>query len=188
MQTFTGRRFYPADPKSEDVDIIDIAQALGHMTRYNGHCRFYSVAEHSVAVSRLVPEKDALWGLMHDASEAYIADVISPVKRILGRQNDYFKLEDGIMKVVTDYLGLPSEMPESVKYADAQICVLEKRVLHPRSQAWDLPYPEPTNVRIRSLPPEKAVPFFLMRYAYLTGANFGPLFDEWWKLYKEGQE
>jgi hypothetical protein len=71
MQTFTGRRFWPLDPRGEDVLIEDIAHALSLLTRYGGHCtRFYSVAEHSVLLARAATPENALWLLLHDASEA----------------------------------------------------------------------------------------------------------------------
>ena len=61
MQTYTGRQFWPIDPRANEVHIEDIAHALSMMCRYNGHCRtFYSVAEHSVLVSQHVPPEHAL--------------------------------------------------------------------------------------------------------------------------------
>ena len=82
IQTFSGGCFWPLDPRSSEVDIHDIAQSLAMTPRYRGHTvRFYSVAEHSVLVSRAVPPEYALWGLLHDAAEAYTADIPSPLKR-----------------------------------------------------------------------------------------------------------
>ena len=82
IQTFTGRAFYVLDPRPEDVDIEDIAHALSMQCRFAGHCReFYSVAQHSVTASWLVPPEDALWGLLHDAAEAYVVDLPRPIKR-----------------------------------------------------------------------------------------------------------
>src|SRR5262245_47792896 len=81
MQTVGGTQFWPLDPRPHEFDINHIAHALGNMCRFNGHCRrFYSVAEHCVLVSRACSAANALWGLLHDMSEAYIADVIRPVK------------------------------------------------------------------------------------------------------------
>ncbi|MDO4254358.1 MAG: hypothetical protein Q4C81_04310 [Kocuria sp.] len=81
MQTYTGRRFYPLDSRPEDVDVVDVAHALSMQCRYNGHVRlFMSVAEHCVLVSRLVPSEHALWGLLHDATEAYVGDMVRPLK------------------------------------------------------------------------------------------------------------
>ena len=95
MWTASGGKFWPLDPRPEDVLIEDIARGLAHSCRYAGQCkRYYSVAEHSVLVSIAVerralndypddPERAREWalaGLLHDASEAYISDVIRPLK------------------------------------------------------------------------------------------------------------
>src|ERR1039457_118422 len=81
--TFSGLRFWPLDPNPEKILIDDIAHALAHQCRFGGHAsRFYSVAEHSVHVSRLCPPEDALWGLLHDASEAYLVDLPRPLKQL----------------------------------------------------------------------------------------------------------
>src|ERR1700724_2684254 len=80
QQTFTGRRFYPLSPRVEDVCIEDIAHALSNICRYGGHCReFYSVAQHCNMVSDWMPEFK-LEGLLHDSPEAYIGDMVRPVK------------------------------------------------------------------------------------------------------------
>ena len=74
MQTFTGGRFYPSDPRYEDIHIEDIAHGLSMTCRFGGQCdHFYSVAEHSWHVAMLCPQRDRLAGLMHDASEASIS-------------------------------------------------------------------------------------------------------------------
>lgn len=94
MGTYTGGKFWPLAPRPQDVNIEDIAHALSMICRYGGHCvRFYSVAEHSVLVSEAVErlareahysERDvahtALCALIHDAPEAYLGDMIRPLK------------------------------------------------------------------------------------------------------------
>ncbi len=81
MQTFTGRKFYPLDPRPEDIVIADVAHGLAMTCRYGGHTqRYYSVAEHCVLVSQLVPPEYALEGLLHDSAEAYIGDMVRPLK------------------------------------------------------------------------------------------------------------
>lgn len=68
IQTFTGRQFWPLDPQPDHIDIADIAHALAHDCRFGGHCRrFYSVAEHSVLLSRAVAPEFRLAALMHDS-------------------------------------------------------------------------------------------------------------------------
>ena len=72
LQTYTGKKFYPFDPREEEVDILDIAHALSQLCRFGGHTKeFYSVAEHCVLVSMCCPSEVKLLGLLHDAAEAY---------------------------------------------------------------------------------------------------------------------
>ena len=81
MVTYTGKEFYPLDPNPADIDIKDIAHALSNCCRFAGHIKsFYSVAQHSVIVSELCEPENALAGLLHDASEAYLSDIARPVK------------------------------------------------------------------------------------------------------------
>src|SRR5438128_12538670 len=80
MQTYTGRAFYPLDPRLDDICIEDIAHALSMLCRYGGQCQeFYSVAEHSVLMSYAVNPQHALWALLHDATESYMGDLIRPL-------------------------------------------------------------------------------------------------------------
>lgn len=76
MQTFSGALYWPMDPRPEDVNILDIAHSLSMQCRYTGHVsKFYSVAEHSVHVSNIVPKELAMCGLLHDATEAYLTAI-----------------------------------------------------------------------------------------------------------------
>src|ERR1051326_5760594 len=79
--THTGKQFWPLDARVDEIDIEDIAHGLSHICRFGGHCRhFYSVAQHSVLVSRAVPLQLRMAGLLHDATEAYIGDMVRPLK------------------------------------------------------------------------------------------------------------
>ncbi|MDM9619108.1 hypothetical protein [Rhizobium sp. S96] len=166
MQTVTGRQFWPLDPRADDIDIEDIAHALSMMCRFGGHCdRFYSVAEHSVLVSENVPPDDALWALLHDASEAYIADIVRPAKRFIAGYKD---LEEGIMSAVRIRFGLPKEEPASVKRADNAILADEAaQIMGTKPKDWILPEP-PLGVRIVGLSPWQAKAAFLARFQALT--------------------
>jgi len=83
IQTHNGHRFHLSEDAlaTNRIDIDDIATSLAKQCRFNGHVPgFYSVAEHSVLVSKLVPASLALHGLMHDVAEAYFGDIVGPVK------------------------------------------------------------------------------------------------------------
>lgn len=100
IQTFTGRAFPVGDPLISDFCLPDIGSHLSRLNRYTGaiHPEQYSVAEHSVRVAyylralvareqntRDVHILTAAFraGLMHDAHEAYLNDLNSPLKRYL---------------------------------------------------------------------------------------------------------
>jgi hypothetical protein len=185
-QTYTGKRFYIADPRPQDVDLLDIAVALGNLCRYTGNIgRHYSVAEHSVLVSHLVPREDALCGLLHDAAEYVLADPNRPVKRTLGRDNEYFRLEQRIWKgALAPKFNLPDEFPDSVKHADTQICIREKAVLMPRSDVWQLPYEDPVHLPISCWSARRATDEFLYRFQRLGGCTRSQLSEELERLHE----
>jgi hypothetical protein len=143
MQTRGGGRFYPEDPRPEDFDATSIAHALALVNRYNGHTPVpYSVAQHSVLVSLLVENlggnaEERLWGLLHDASEAYICDMPSPVKRLLP---DYQRIERRVMRAILSRFSLGPDMPASVKEADEIALATEAHVLFGPElvRAWGL--------------------------------------------------
>jgi hypothetical protein len=91
IQTYTGKAYNFADPHPMDVDILDIAHALSQACRFAGHTkRFYSVAEHSVLVCRLMQNDGfaPMWqraALLHDSHEAYVWDCPRPFKPLLGK-------------------------------------------------------------------------------------------------------
>ena len=165
MQTITGRKFWPIDPRPEDIDIYDIAHALSMMCRFNGHCKwFYSVAEHSVYVSDLCPPDYAVWGLLHDASEAYIADIVKPAKPYIA---GYREAENRIMAAVCERFGLPMDQPQCVKEADNAILADEAaQIMGPHPDEWYLPS-APSGTKILGLTPSKAKKLFLDRARYL---------------------
>lgn len=188
LTTFTGKDFYPLNPHRDEVDVLDIAHALGQMTRYTGHCMFYSVAEHSVLVSRCVPEKDQLAGLLHDATEAYVADLSRPMKRAIGSHNEFFVIEEIVWNAVAKRFGVDVELPESVKIADLAICGLEREKLHPRAPEWDIPYPIPRHVGIVGYGPTIAPLIFMNRFCELSGESFSILSDRYRGLIMENHK
>ena len=123
LKTVSGRNIDPFNINPEDIDIQDIAQSLSMQCRYNGHTKkFYSVAEHSVLVSQVLPDEHKLWGLLHDASEAYVGDLISPVKHKI---DSFISLENNIQKAVAQHFKLPVVMPDIIHQADKHVLDLE---------------------------------------------------------------
>ena len=102
IQTYSGILFDVINPTVDMVNIADIAHALSQVNRFTGHTMLpYSVAEHSVHVANLLPDEYKLEGLLHDASEAYIADMATPVKQLTGMFN-YRLIENDIQNVCYD--------------------------------------------------------------------------------------
>lgn len=162
----SGRYFDLEDPESCEFGIEDIAHALAHICRYTGHCRtFYSVAQHSVLVSLIVPPEDALAGLLHDAAEAFIGDVSKPLKLLLP---DYKRVEQRIESAVLQRFGVAS-LPASVKRADIVMLRTEQRDLMgaDKHQWLATEGVQPLAGSITPMGPEQARAVFLDRYEAL---------------------
>jgi 5'-deoxynucleotidase YfbR-like HD superfamily hydrolase len=139
IQTYTGKRFTPFDPQMEDIDIQDIAEGLSKECRFAGQIsQFYSVAEHSVRVSwllapRLLTQEHktlALYGLLHDASEAYMKDMPKPIKDAPGME--FYRAAHRLLQAtIYNAFGLSSSVPQAVKQADMQMLVSEAHALLP---------------------------------------------------------
>ena len=137
IQTYTGRQFWPLEPRIEDIDIEDIAHALSNLCRYGGHVeQFYSVAQHSYLVSKVVPQEHALRGLLHDAAEAYLIDLPRPIKRSVGMEA-YGAAEKILQAAIYERFGLSPHDPECIKTADNQLLRTEQRdLMKPAPVAW----------------------------------------------------
>lgn len=166
MQTYTGRRFFPLDPRPEDVDPVDIAHSLSMQCRYNGHSRkFMSVAEHCVLISQVVTPTNALWALLHDATEAYVGDMIRPLKL---HMPEYRAVEDRVMLAIAERFGLDPMMPAEVHAADRRILLDERAALFDRPAGdWQIDG-EPFGVTIRAWRPREARRQYLKRLSELT--------------------
>lgn len=168
MLTYTGRQFWPMDPDPDDVDPTDIAHALAHLCRYNGHvARFYSVAEHCLLLSHAVAPRNALWALLHDATEAYVGDMIRPLKWHIP---DFSRVEDGVMDSIAQRFGLAGPMPAEVKAADSRILLDERAALLTLSaHPWAVEDLEPLGVAVQGLEPPQAKASYLARLHELVG-------------------
>jgi hypothetical protein len=155
----------------EDIDIEDIANALAMQCRFTGHTKeFYSVAQHSVIVS-VHCRQNQLWGLLHDAPEAYLADVSRPVKRSTGME-PYKLAEKGIMRAVCLKYGLPEDEPAEVKEIDTMALVTEARdLMSPLTHGWRHPQEngyKAFEFKIVPLDWKHAKKIFLERFRELT--------------------
>ena len=166
IQMHSGVAFWPLDPRADEVRIEDIAHSLSLLCRFGGHCRrFYSVAEHSVFVAQMVSPEAALWGLLHDASEAYVVDLPRPLKRMLP---GYSVIEKRVHLAIADHFGLPPEIPPEVKAADEAMLLAEA---HQLMTIPPMPWEErgePAPVALRCWSPERARAEFVIAFEKLT--------------------
>lgn len=168
-QIYSGEKFWPLDPRPEEVDINDIAHSLAFQCRFNGHCNFfYSIAQHSVFVSKIVPPSQALAGLLHDGAEAYTGDIVSPLKRCLPPQ--FKEIEIEIEKVIFEHFGIENIDHIEIKKADKIALFTEMRDLmkKPHSKWNDVDTYHPHPDKIIPLGPEEAKKEFLERFKELT--------------------
>ena len=156
-----GKKFYPFDPKTEDIDIKDIAHSLSLTCRYNGHGKYlYSVAEHCIRMVDIVSENNKLWALLHDAAETYIGDICKPIKNY-----SYYNWEEGyddfrhvedverkILYKIAEKFNLNHKFlhvyPKEVYEADMIMAATEKRDIMVDSGLKWRKLPEPLKDRI----------------------------------------
>ena len=172
IRTYTGKKFWPLTPITEEICIEDIAHALSLICRFTGHCYcFYSVAEHSIRVShaaqkivldqarkmlglglcrlKLTPDvlnlarEVALWGLLHDASEAYLCDVPSPIKHASQIGQLYREHEARLMEAIAVRFDLIPHEPSVVKDADRILLNTELRDLMTGASHCNPTLPDP---------------------------------------------
>ena len=169
--TYTNKRFYALDPQPDDIDIRDIARALSMTCRFSGHVNaFYSVSQHSVLVSKLVPSDLALTALLHDAAEAYLTDIPTPIKRNMGMAKEYAAMEDKILEAVMKKYGGIFPLPDEVEYVDHNIVGTEAIELFNEFPDWVLDRNlNIFDVPIRPMMPDEAERLFLERFYQLCG-------------------
>lgn len=186
IETFTGKKVYPLEPCSSEYCIEDIAHALSLTCRYGGHSSdFYSVAQHCCIVSDLCPEGLKLVGLMHDAAEAYLGDVPSPIKPLTwfgdlsGNELDvidsFSGAEDSILyRLGITLMDVDFQEWHKVKDIDYSILFYERKYLLTGSQKWDVKPDALSRRLIKTLPPLKCWTWqrsekeFLKRWRSLT--------------------
>lgn len=147
IQTYSGGIINFADPDESIFNIEDIAHGLANTSRYSGQCkRHYSVATHSVIVAMFLPDELKFEGLMHDGTEAFMADIPTPLKILLP---EYRAIEHRVDAKIRRQFGLPAEMSPEVKRADHIALAIEKPILMGKSAIhWDLPDIDPMEARV----------------------------------------
>lgn len=141
--TASGLEFDPFSPRPDDVRLGDIAHALSNINRFCGHTtQPYSVAQHSCLVAQLVarsgaPNRAIIYGLLHDAPEAYIGDMAGPLKRD-SRLSGYNTMENEIMISILDHFSIDPDDDDiiAVKAADRMALEAERRDLMPACDWW----------------------------------------------------
>jgi 5'-deoxynucleotidase YfbR-like HD superfamily hydrolase len=173
LQTVSGRWVNPFDPDPAQLDAGDIARALANQCRFGGHSRvFYSVAQHSVIVSRLVEERggdveDVFAALMHDAAEAYLGDMPHPLKHRSPLGAAFKAAEDHLEQAIRDRFGIKPGVPE-IKQADRALLATERRAFSAETWHWpELDGVEPLDLELIAWSPDKAADEFAKRYADL---------------------
>ena len=170
IQVANGAFFNFLRPDLFNFDILVIAHSLANLCRFTGHTvTFYSVAQHSVLVSHAVPQEHALAALLHDAHEAFVGDVSSPLKALIPQYKD---LERQVETQLRMAYGVPVDMPPCVKQADLRALAAETRDLMvntgPEATEWiGLRGIEPLPDRIYPWSPETAALAFLDRFTEL---------------------
>lgn len=172
IQTLSGKHFDYLNAQTDDVDIEDIANALSNICRFAGHLpEFYSVAQHSVLCSQIVPQEYAFEALLHDAAEAYCQDIPAPLKRLLP---DYRRIETLVDDLIRSKFGLPLHQSDLVKYADLTMLVTERRDLEiDDGTPWLILEGIPASDLIQVVPlrPGQAYGLFMNRFNELSEAR-----------------
>lgn len=145
----SAREFDLLKPRADLITTLDIAHALSLICRFNGHCsRHYSVAQHSLLVADIIESQGhgpeiQLLALLHDAAEAYVGDLVRPLKHHLRRQacgqlSDYDRVEERVWEAICDQFELEPELPFVVHDADMIALATERRELLPdHPSVWD---------------------------------------------------
>jgi hypothetical protein len=167
-----GNRFILLKPDPAVITPQVIAHSISKLCRFTGHTSvFYSVAQHCVMVSKIVPPELAMQGLLHDASEAFIGDVSRPLKAIFDElaPGVLYEIEERIHEAIAKKFGSGFPHDPLVKAADNVALVTEKRDLIADDGIPWLNMPEPLPEPIKPLGPRGAQTQWLARYEELGG-------------------
>ena len=165
VRTYSGKKFCITAPTPDQIDLVDIAHGLSNICRFTGQTKeFYSVAQHSIYVAAEVYDqtgdvKKAIAALLHDAPEAYLTDVPSPLKVLLPEYKVFENLASEVIKTRFNLVDCPE-----IHEADLRSLVTEMRDLMNESEANELIGSEPFTFIIESMPPKFAKELFIKKY------------------------
>lgn len=165
---YSKKKLFLSSFTENDIVIEDIAHALSNVCRYGGQGLNYPVAQHCEIMSRYVSKKNALWALLHDAAEAYVGDMIKPLKDLLP---EFTMIEDMFFEKVKIRFGLQGKMPEEVRFWDRLILHSEAPVIlgiDPVAEDWNLPDKLSKMPVIKPWTHKTAEKRFLKRFHQLT--------------------
>ncbi len=172
IQTLSGKKFDYQAATVAAIDIKDIAVSLSNICRFCGHLpEFYSVAQHSVLCSQIVPPEFALEALLNDGTEAYCQDIPAPLKALLP---DYQRVEAHVDGLIRFKFGLPAIQSSIVKYADLVMLATERRDLEiDDGTHWPMLDGIPSSDLLQIIPlrPGQAYGLFMNRYHELMEAQ-----------------
>lgn len=153
FETYSGIKFYPLNPKVEDINIIDIVNSLTQLVRAGGHFKhFYSIASHLINCTSEAEQRTKDWDkdkqeeflkqvFIHDFTEAYVSDLVSPLKRSIP---EYKEVENKIEQVIYEKFGVTldknSDNYKLLKEIDVAITAYEAYHLMPNLKHWDTSY------------------------------------------------
>ena len=163
----SGAYFDFEDPESSGFTIDDVAHGLSNICRFTGQCmRFYSVAEHSVHASKIVPSGFELEALLHDAPEAFVGDISKPLKTLLP---DYKVIEDRAEAAVLGRFGVRLPLSPQVKLADLKMLRVEQDQAMGNDDFWPIIAElDAADVTLQFWNPEEAKRQFLVRFHELS--------------------
>lgn len=185
LSTASGQKLYLTRPEEYNFTIEEIARGLSHICRFNGQCsRFYSVAEHSLLVHDFVRDfyhgedkkEIRLQALLHDATETYVGDLVSPMKAALP---EFEKIEQKVWQAIAAQLDVPITLHRVVKEFDFLAALAEKRDLFKTPPVWESEYEFLSrerkqileNTQIPNLGLDRSYEEFMHEIANITGDN-----------------
>lgn len=165
----SGHYFDFENPEGSTIELTDIANGLANICRFTGQCHtFYSVAEHSIHCSHLVPPEHALAALMHDAAEAVMGDMSSPLKSLLPQ---YKEIEKRVEASILPRFGLRLPLDPCVKIADRVMLAAEQCQAMKNTDDWPETLWSKNPPRLLFLSPDLARQAFIGRFHELEAAN-----------------